>query len=223
MAKTTKEVLSIQEKLKQELAGLKERVDPPTGFTISTKGKTFTLPDGSQNDGPMSCIILDWVTANIYFAGIYNPNDIKPPVCFSISTIPAAMVPSKKSPKKQHANCKECPKNEYGSGTGKGKACKNSRRLLIVPANADENTQLWIINVSPTGLKHYDKYVNSLADIGKHPIEIITEISFDASEAYPSLRFKGQAAHDNLSVLWALKEQGQPILYQEPNVEDKAA
>ena len=49
----TTDVVSVQDELRKELDTLKERVDPPSGFMISTKGKTFTLPDGSANPGPL--------------------------------------------------------------------------------------------------------------------------------------------------------------------------
>lgn len=222
--KTKKDVMSVQEQLRKELETLKDRVDPPSGFMISTKGKVFTLPDGSADNGPLTCVVLDWVTANTYFKGLYNPKDIQPPACFAVAREPSKAEPSKNAPERQHDTCKGCPQNEWGSDPqgGKGKACKNTRRLLVVPVKATEKTQPWVITVSPTGLKHFDKYVNTLADAGVHPIEVVTDISFEASEAYPSLRFEVIEKHDNLNVMWQLKERGQEILMQEPNI-DKAA
>jgi len=212
------EVLNVQEQLRKELDTLKDRVDPPSGFMISTKGKTFTLPDGSADDGPLICVVLDWVTSNNYFEGLYNPKEPQPPVCFAIGREVATIAASKNAPKAQGTLCKECPKNEWGSDPqgGKGKACKNTRRLLVVPANATDKTQPWVLNVSPTGLKHFDKYINTLGDVGTHPIEVVTKISFEASEAYPSLRFEIDKKHDNLNMMWQLKERGQEILAQEP-------
>lgn len=220
-ATTKKDVLNVQEELKKELAGLKERVDPPSGYMISVKGKSFALPNGSSSDGPLTCVILDWVTANTYFEGVYNPKDIKPPVCFATAAEPAKAAPSDNSPKKQSETCGECPKNEWGSDPqgGKGKACKNTRRLLIVPIDATEKTQPWIISVSPTGLKYFDKYVNTLSDMNVHPMEIATDISFEASEPFPSLRFEVKEKHSNLNAMWHLKQVGQEILYQEPKVD----
>jgi len=216
-----KDVLNVQEQLRKELDTLKDRVDPPSGYMISTKAKVFTLPNGSASDGPLVCVVLDWVTSNSYFEGIYNPKDPQPPTCFAIAREPAKAVPSDNAPKKQGDLCKDCPKNEWGSDPqgGKGKACKNTRRLLIVPHDADENAQPWVISVSPTALKHFDKYVNTLADVGTHPIEVVTTISFEASEAYPSLRFAVENKHDNLNAMWKLKERGQEILLQEPQIE----
>jgi hypothetical protein len=215
------EVLSVQDQLKQELVGLKDRVDPPSGYMVGLTGKTFTLPDGSANDGPMTCVILDWVSANTYYEAAYNPQNIQPPACFAIAREPGKAVPSDNATKKQSDACTGCPKNEWGSDPqgGKGKACKNKRRLLIVPSGATEKTQPWIVTVSPTGLKHFDKYVNTLADVGTHPIQVLTDISFEESDAFPSLRFAVVEKHDNLNVMWALKERGEEILLQEPRIE----
>ena len=219
MATPKKEVLNVQDELRKELAGLKDKVDPPSGFMINLKGKVFTLPNGSASDGPLTCVILDWVSENTFFEGIYNPKDIKPPVCFAVGAAPLKLVPSTNATKPQHANCKDCPMNEWGSDPkgGKGKACKNTRRILVVPIDAEPGAQPWIIKSSPTSLKHFDKYVNSLSDVGTHPIECVTDISFEASESYPSLRFKIVDKHDNLDVMWGLKQAGQEILLQEPN------
>jgi len=71
-------------------------------------------------------------------------------------------------------------------------------------------------------LKHFDKYINSLGDLGTHPLEVATEISFEASEPYPSLRFEVLKKHDNVNLMWQLKERGQEVLHQEPNIEKAA-
>jgi hypothetical protein len=167
----------------------------------------------------MHVVILDWITENTYFEGMYDPKNIKPPVCWAMGRDVHDLSPSDNAPDKQHTACKGCPHDEWGSGVGKGKACKNTRRLLIAAADADEHTQPLIIRISPTGLKHYDKYINTLADMGKHPIEAVTGIAFDEAEAYPSLRFKAVGVNENVELMWALKERGQDILFQEPNVE----
>jgi hypothetical protein len=224
MAKS-KEVTNIQAELRKELDTLKDRVDPPSGYMISVKGKVFTLPDGSASDGPLVCTVLDWVTANTYFEGLYNPKEPAPPACWAIGRNVAEVAASKNATKPQGTLCKDCVKNEWGSDPqgGKGKACKNTRRILVVPHDATDKTQPWVISASPTSVKHFDKYVNAMSDLGTHPIEVVTKISFEAGEAYPSLRFAVENKHDNLEVMWMLKQRGQEILLQEPRVEEKAA
>ena len=222
---TKKEVLDIQAQLRGELEGMKDRVEPPSGYMISTKGKTFTLPDGSADDGPLICVVLDWITANTYFKGIYNPKNIKPPVCWALGRKVSEVAASKNAPEPQGTLCKDCEQNAWESdpGGGKGKACKNTRRLLVVPLNATADSSPWILSCSPTALKHFDKYVNTLSDTGVHPIEVITEVSMEPTEDYPSLRFKVDTKHNKIELMWALKEKGQAILFQEPKLEEKAA
>ncbi len=221
-----KDVLDIQAALKAELAAAKDMVAPPSGFVISLKGKEFTLPDGSVGSGPMSAIIMDWVSFNMYYSGAYNPKKLEDPKCWALGREVATMAPSDNVPVKQHETCSGCAQNAWGSAVtgGKGKACKNTRRLLIIsPDKIGENSQPYTITVSPTGLKHFDKYVGALTDKGIHPIEVVTEISFDPNEAYPSLRFKPLEKHDTLELAWSLKETGQGILTTEPQVERDAA
>jgi hypothetical protein len=221
------QVLNIQEELLKQVAGLKATVAPPTGFIVSTKNKQFTLPDGRQSDGPLDCIVLDHVSANLYYSGAYDAKALTSPDCFAIGRVIDDMAPSANAPTQQDESCGDCAFNQWGSATngGKGKACKNTRKLLVVPADAEgDNVQQYVLNVSPSGIKHYDKYIDMLASSGKHPIQVVTAISFDANEAYPSLRFavKEPNPEDRVALMWNLRESGESLLLQEP-VSDKAA
>jgi hypothetical protein len=220
-----KDVLDIQAQLKAELEAAKSAVAPPSGFVISTKGKQFTLPDGSVSAGPMVAIILDWVTMNMYYSGAYNPSKPADPECWALGRDLATLGPSEGVPKKQGEDCGSCAKNEWGSATGggKGKACKNTRRLLVIgPEGLTKDSQPYTLTVSPTGLKHFDKYVSSLTARGTHPMEMLTEISFDPSEAFPSLRFKPVEKHNHLDLVFGLKTVGENILTTEPQIERAA-
>jgi hypothetical protein len=219
------DVLDLQAELRAQLAAAKEAVAPPSGFSISVKGKQFTLPDGSVNPGPMNAVILDWVTLNMYYSGAYNANQPEGPKCFALGRKLAELSPPEDVPTRQNDTCSGCAMNEWESapGGGKGKACKNTRRLLVVGStDIGEGTQPYILPVSPTGLSHFDKYVTSLVDRGLNPIEVVTEISFDANAAYPSLRFKPLDKHDVVEVAFNLKASGQSILTALPQV-DRAA
>lgn len=223
-----KQVVDIQAELRKQVATLRETVAPPSGYVISTKAKQFTLPDGRQSAGPLDCIILDHVSANLYYTGAYNPTQPSQPDCFAIGRIVNDMKASENAPKRQDENgCAVCAFNQWGSAPsgGKGKACKNTRRLLVVPHDiVDDKAQQYILNVSPSGIKHYDKYIDMLASSERHPIQVVTSISFDPNEAYPSLRFAAKEPLDEerLGVMWKLRELGESLLFQEP-VSEQAA
>ena len=217
------QVLDIQEELRKQVATLKDTVAPPTGFAISIKGKVFTLPDGRQSAGPLECIILDHVSANHYYPGAYNPKQLTAPECFAIGRVVADLKASPNSPTVQDENnCAVCAFNQWNSDPqgGKGKACKNQRILLLVPADTkDVNAQQYVLKVAPNAIKHYDKYIDMLAKSGRHPIQLETKITFDPSEAYPSLRFAlGEKVlnDEELAVMWELRKRGESLLFQEP-------
>lgn len=183
------------------IAGVQDRVNKPSGDNIRiTQNKEFELPDGRKSDGPLDLIILDFVSFNAFYEGRYDPNNITPPLCFSLGTVVQQMVPSENSTEPQCTTCAACPMNQFGS-EGSGKACKNKRRLAVIPADFDEDTPIYTLDVSPTGLKSFDKYVSSLASVQrKVPAQLITEVAFDPARDYPSLTFKAKEALDASTV-----------------------
>jgi hypothetical protein len=114
----------------------------------------------------------------------------------------------------QHDNCAACPKNQWGSaGNGsKGKACKNGIRLAVVPPKPTADTTPLVIDVTPTGVTGFMKYVNLLQNKGVLPIQIITEIDFAKNVDYPTLTFKADKPHEHLQTAFGLRELADAVL-----------
>jgi hypothetical protein len=217
---STNAITAYREKLRQELANLSNRVAPPSGNKISLKGKVFKTPDGKVSPGPLRAVVLDWRTERNFYKGTFNPNQIEPPICWGLDR-DIVEAPHDKVTKAQATNCGSCPHNQYGSApNGKGKACREYRRLAIVPANATVASDVMIIQVSPTGLRHFDNFVLGLGagPYGKSTIETVTEISFDPAQDYPTLRFTATETLDDehLEIMMTLREKAQPSLDREP-------
>jgi hypothetical protein len=217
----TTAIAKMREQLRQELAGLNKRISPPSGNNISTKGKVFSMPDGSTNPGPMAAVILDWRAVNQYYNGVYDPAKPVSPVCWAIHSEPDQQAPSAACPDQKAETCTECAMNKFGSApTGKGKACKNTRRLAIVPADATVDTIPMILTVSPTGIKNFESYVNQLGagENGQMPIEVATHIGFKPDAAYPTLVFGKPVSltDEQLAVMLKLREVAQASLDREP-------
>ena len=195
------------------------RVGAPGGDVIKvTQDKRFEFPDGTKSNGPLNLVIVDFVSANSFYEGDYDPNNITSPACFSIGTKPTMMVPSDNSPVKQSNACSSCPMNQFGSA-GKGKACKNSRVLAVLPVGATADTPLMILKVSPTALKSFDAYITSVVrSFQLPPVSVITEISFDDSVSYASLRFGNPTPNDNLEACFNRKDEAMARLLTEPDV-----
>lgn len=204
---------SIQEKIKAELAEARKTIPPVTGRNISTKGKLFTFPDGKTHPGPIQAVILDHRNVNRYYVKPYDPQNPAPPHCFAISKVIEGMRPHEEAMEPQAETCSECVMNQWGSApNGRGKACRNTVRLAIVPPDADVNDDPMILTVSPTGLKSWASLVNGLESFGKLPIHVVTEIAFNPDAAYSTLVFKALGPHDRLEEFWQLREKAQSLL-----------
>lgn len=97
----------------------------------------------------------------------YDPDSAekKPPDCFSHD----GKAPSPDSENKQAAACKGCANNEFESAdVGKGKACRDMRRLfLLLSVKEGEEAIMPIqLNVTPTSLKAWDEYMGKLLMFG---------------------------------------------------------
>lgn len=195
--KTAKSNLPInyEEQLAKEAAEIAKRISAPTGDRIRfNANRAFITPDGMEGEA-LEVVIIDFVSSNVFYDGPYDRDNPQPPGCFAIGPEPSMLVPSPNSPNVQAETCAACPNNQFGSApNGKGKACKNTRLLAMMPASAldtpDEEAPIWVMSVPPTSLKAYDGYVHTLASRHKTvPIGVITEVTLDPNNQYASPRF----------------------------------
>lgn len=221
---TSSAIVSIQEQLKAQLAAQAGKIGAPSGINIRlTQDKKFTLPDGSSHAGPLDLVVVDFVSRNMFYEGTYDPNNITSPVCFAINSVPRDMVPSDNSPAKQNDDCPSCPMNQFGS-SGKGKACKNTRLLAVLPPDADEDTPLWLLTVSPTAIKGFDGFVGSVArTFQMPPIGVTVSVDFDPNQTYASLTFSDPRPNENLEAHFSRQAEATELLNTEPDYSAFAA
>jgi len=208
-------IAEYREALRQELATLHTRIAPPAGNRISLRGRVFTMPDGSTNQGPLGAVILDFRNHNSFWSTPYNPQQLTDPVCFALSREFGDLAPSADATNPQAEHCAVCPRNVFGSApNGKAKRCRNSRRLAIVPPDATLETAPMLLDASPTAISAFESYLLGLATEGKMPVEVITHIAFDPASDFPSLRFgKPKPLTDRqLAVMMKLREKAQVML-----------
>lgn len=217
-------IVDIQAQLKAQAAAMAERTAPPGGNKIKiTQDKHFMLPDGRKTPGPIVACVVDFNVVHNFYEGAFDPKNIQPPVCFAIGNNPKAMVPSPNSIQLQAKTCQECPMNQFGSD-GEGKACKNGRRLALLPANdagddVDAEHDIWTLDVSPTALKGWDGYVQTLArTFQQPPVGFLTTIGFDPSVTYAKLVFGEPVPIQSLGEAFARQTEAQEILRAEPDL-----
>ena len=209
-------IASLQAEIGAELARLKEALPAPTGQRISTTlAKQFQFPDGRLSAEPFEAILLDWRWVNTLYSSAYHPEQRVPPDCWAIAPSPERLVAAVDCAQPQHASCRDCPKNQFGSA-GRGKACKNGIRLALIPPEPTPETVPWTLTISPTGIKPFLAYTHPLLQVwGKLPIQMITRIGFNPKAAYPTLLFQCLAEHEQLELAFHLKAAAQPTLDRE--------
>jgi hypothetical protein len=157
---------------------------------LSFKGKKFTIGEEKLGNS-LDVVILADVFDHAYYDKAYDPDVISPPACFAIGKDVSEMVPDASSPTIMASSCSVCPMNEFGSSNnGKGKACRNGRRLLLAAMvdGRPDMDNLVIANIAPTSLKAYASYSKRMATLMKLPSwAIVTNLSFDDDSAWPQI------------------------------------
>lgn len=167
-------------KAAQLAAGIEESVNTGGSF-FSTRGGRLQFNGAEIPGNAMNVIILDHILENTYYEGRYDPDNRQGPACWAFGRTADEMAPDSHVPKPQHLSCTGCPMNEFGSAdTGRGKACKNSRRLALLPEDAVDDiaaAQVAYLKIPVTSVKAWAGYVRQLAEtMKKPPFAVLTEV-----------------------------------------------
>ena len=219
--------INYEEQLAKEAAEIAKRISAPSGDRIRfNANRAFITPDGQEGE-TLEVVIVDFVSSNLFYDGPFDRDNPQPPGCFAIGAEPSLMVPSPNSPNRQAETCSACPNNQFGSApNGKGKACKNTRLLGLMPATGGDDAPIWIMSVPPTSLKSFDTYVGTLAS--KHrtsPVGVVTQITLDPGNTFASPRFSvvRPLKPTELGDFMPRREDAAARLYAEPDVSQYVA
>jgi hypothetical protein len=128
---------------------------------IIHRGQLFEMPDESKIES-FEGIILDQHAANAWWEkDISETGGNAPPDCFSMD----GQYPGEGVNLKQNENCKDCKQNQFGSDpkTGKGKACKNMKRLHVLMEGSLLPRR---ITTAPSSIASFETYLTTLTDRG---------------------------------------------------------
>jgi len=127
-----------EELAKQAAVAAKVEESTSTGAFFGLKSGVLAFNDSPLPNNEMAVVILDSMLENVFYGGKYDPDEPQAPACFAFGRDEKEMAP--------HASvleagsqggdvCQGCANNEWGSAdTGRGKACRNTRRLAMIPA-----------------------------------------------------------------------------------------
>lgn len=166
----------------QEMAGAAvaqaEREQVTGSFkTISMRGGILSVDDNPVEDNEINVVILAAVHENQFYLEDYDPTAKTTPACYAFGDTDTGLTPHEEAPDKQNDACDGCPNNEWGSADkGKGKACKNVRRLLCVSEDSLESPEALLeaearmLKLPVMSVKNWSAYVkNTLGDDIKRP------------------------------------------------------
>lgn len=147
-----------------------EEMDEINFPRISFKNGRFKLSQDDKGSEELKGVILFHGRQNTYWDGNYDPNNIVPPECFSVDGKTGS---KSRDGSGNFGSCRDCKKNQFGSGVGKGKACRNQKKVYIqVPGNAVPYT----LFLAPTSLSGFnDSYImNKIVQKGLQYWAVIT-------------------------------------------------
>lgn len=166
-------------------------VEKPSGGFLSFKSGRLAIGDSLMPGDKIDVVVVDYLLHNKYFDTPYNGAKPTPPVCYAFARDEESLFPpdgdeEHPGPEKPQAEfCSVCPKNEWGSagGTSKGKACTNSRRLWLLPADVAQSpekaarTDFLQCDLPATSVRNFQKFVNDAAAAGMAPLQFVVELS----------------------------------------------
>lgn len=213
-AVSTSRLAMLAEQAKQAAA-----VERPSISKVSLKSGMISFGGSPVKDNRLDVIVLAATYRNTFYAGRYDANNIQNPNCFSLAESDDDMVPDSVVEEPVNPICTGCPNREWGSDLngGRGKACKETRRLVLLPASVLDDAdpikairegELAIMDLPVTSVKNYSQYVNVLAaSIGLPIWACVTEVSTkpDAKTQFKVLFTGIKAAANSDALLDALE------------------
>lgn len=190
------ELTNWQEELAKSAKEVASRERPATA-QIGTRAGVL-MYQGQQIPGNnLDCIIIATATEYRYDTKPFDPNNITPPDCFSLSITGEDMVPSDKSVAIQAESCDLCPHSRWAPNPkrpGKNhKACKEKRRLALLPADVlktgnFKTAELAVLSIPTTSVKNWGTFVNGLnAEYGRPPWAMVANV---AARPHPVNQFE---------------------------------
>ena len=220
-------IATVDAELANEIAAMKSQISQPSGNKIKFQASgDIELPDGQSLGNEIQVVVLDFISANRYYANPYNPSVISPPDCFSLGRSLNDMVPDDLSPEKMNDKCSTCELNQFGSAAnGKGKACKNTRELAVLlldpnddQAHLDPSAPIYTMSLPPTAIKSFDGFVGYvMRSLGGPPIKAIVSVTAKNAGTYAAISFVDPVPNPDYAANFARRAECEDLLMRKPD------
>ena len=183
----SKEVVNWADKLKSHAVAAAAQEQPDI-MNMSLRGGHMTLDGVSVPNSDLDCVIITSSFENQYYDPeiAFDPDNLQNPICFAMSLDGEEMEHDAASTKPQHNGpCADCWAMQWKSDPvrKKGKACKEKRKLMLLPASQMINggikkASMAMVSLSPTNVGIWSDYVNALLnEYQRPPFAVLTKFS----------------------------------------------
>lgn len=202
----------------------------PAGSFITTRGGVLKWQGEAIAGNKIDVVVLDSIFENNYYSEDFDPSNPSSPECYAFGHSEADLKPHPDAANPQHETCKGCPMNEFGSADrGKGKACKNVRRLTMISANPltvedAQTAEVAFMKLPVTSVKNWTNYVHTLNTVSKRPpFAVVTTVSAtpDPKSQY-KINFGAKHAINDGALIEALIARHETCKATEPSAYPKA-
>lgn len=178
----TNKVISFKEELAEEARKQAANEMGENNF-FSLEAGILSWQGFPVKDNTMNCIVLANAYVNALY-GKYERGKRSVPACFALSETGRDMKPHENARDPQAEGCISCPHSEWGTGdNGKGKACKMTRRVALLPVDGDltkayiDDAVVGILRLPIMSVEGFSSYVKGLnAALKKPTLAVLTRV-----------------------------------------------
>lgn len=176
-APKTTAVMSIQEQIAQQLARQNEAAQSlrSSGSYIGFKNAQLKVDGIAIPANQLDVRVLAALSERAWYSKDFDADAVQVPDCYALDDD----VPHDQAKNPQADSCAECAHNKWGSATrGKGKACRESARVIVIPANVPlASAQMYTAKVPVTSLSTVTSFTSRCGQANKLMGEFVTKLS----------------------------------------------
>ena len=170
-------VLSIQEQIAAQIArqnvtaqGLRS-----SGSYIAFKNAQLKVDGIAIPANELNVRVLAALSERAWYSKDFDADAVQVPDCYALDND----VPHEQAANPQADTCAECKHNKWGSATrGKGKSCRESARVIVIPANVPlASAQMYTAKVPVTSLSTVTSFTSRCGQANKLMGEFVTKLS----------------------------------------------
>ena len=170
-------VMSIQEQVAQQIARQNETAQGlrSSGSYIGFKNAQLKVDGISIPANQLDVRVLAALSERAWYSKDFDADAVQVPDCYTLDDD----VPHEQAVKPQADTCADCKHNKWGSAIrGKGKACRESARVIVIPANVPlASAQMYTAKVPVTSLSTVVAFTSRCGQANKLMGEFVTRLS----------------------------------------------